>query len=160
MHEGLVVEAGDEDLRQDVVDRTHVGLDIGPGVLAVCRQTFVDLDLGGAQVRLGAVAALKLDQRVWLFRTGGENAARTVILEAAGDQMDAVGEQGRGEGIAGIALERTAVEGEVDRAAPVDPATGRGAEFSLAHDRLPCFSAVAGSATGAVSVDSVAPPIG
>ena len=83
-----------------------------------------------------------------------------MILEAAANQMDAVGEQGRGEGIAGIALERPAVEGEVDRAAPVDPAAGRGAEFSLAHDRLPCFSAVAVSVTGAVSADSVAPPIG
>ena len=38
-----------------------------------------------------------------------------------------------------------------------DPAAGRGAEFSLAHDRLPCFSAVAVSVTGC-STDSVASP--
>src|SRR3546814_1589571 len=47
-----------------------------------------------------------------LFDTGREQAARPVVLEAAAVEVDAAGEQGRGEGVAGKAAVAFAVEGE------------------------------------------------
>ena len=45
-----------------------------------------------------------LDQGVGLLGAGGDDAARAVVLEAAPDQVDAVGQQRRGQGVAAVAL--------------------------------------------------------
>ena len=80
----------------------------------------------GAGVRLEAAgAAAGADQRVRLVGAGGDDAARAVVLERAAHQVDAVGEQRRGEGVAGEALVALAVEGEADRPAVVDAAAVR-----------------------------------
>ena len=84
---------------------------------------------------LGSLRApcAELDQRVGLLRAGGDDAAGPVILEAAPHQMHAVGEQGGGEGVAGMALVALAVEGEADGLGAVDAAALEQAEGLLAH---------------------------
>ena len=62
----------------------------------------VELDLRRAQVRrLAPAAAIDVDQRVRLLRARRKDAARPVILERAPDEMNAVGQQRRGQRIAG-----------------------------------------------------------
>ncbi|MCC2665808.1 MAG: hypothetical protein K0S35_3730 [Geminicoccaceae bacterium] len=120
-HEGLVVEAGRQQWAQPVAERAEVELERRPAVLAVGDQPVVQLDLGSPDVGLGTAAATELDQRVGLLRSGRDDAARAMVLEATSDQMNAVGEQGRGERVAGEALVARAVEGEAEPPPTVDP---------------------------------------
>ena len=75
------------------------------------------LAVAGSAFLLCLLAALWLytrdvDQRVRLLGTGGQNAARTVILERTADEMNAVGEKRRGDRVALERRQRAAVEGE------------------------------------------------
>ena len=133
-HEGLVIEAGGKNARQLVERCAHVEADAGPAVLGFGGQALDQLDLGGAHVGVAACALAELQQRVRLLRAGGEDAARAVVLEAASDQVHAVGEQRRGQGVAGIALIGRIVEAEADRLGPVDQAPLGQAE-ALSHGR-------------------------
>ena len=121
-HEGLVVEARREQRAKDAIQRPQVEADGWPAVLARGGQAFVQLDLGRARVRLGARAAAQLHERVGLLGAGAEDATRAVILEAAPDQMDAVREQRRSERVAGVTFVAGAIEGEMERPPPIDPA--------------------------------------
>ena len=126
-HEGLVVKARREEALQDRVHRADVELQRREAVLALCVKAVIKLDLGGTEVRLGPGAATDADERVRLFRSDGDDAARTVVLEGTADKMDVVGEQRRGERVALIALIALAVEREGERACAVDPAAIGGA---------------------------------
>ncbi len=133
-HERLVVEARREQPREHVVERADVEAHRRPAVLARGDETGVELDLRGARVGLGARAARELHQRVGLVGARGGDAARPVVLEAAGDEMHAVGEQRRGERVARAALVADAVELERERRRAVDEAAFRQAE-RLRHAR-------------------------
>ena len=73
-------------------------------MLARRAQPVIERDLGRPAVRFGSAAGFELDQRRRLLRPGRDDAARAVVLETARDEADAVGEQGRGQRIAGMAL--------------------------------------------------------
>ena len=67
-----------------------------------------------------------------------------MILEAARNQVDTVGEQGRGQGVAGVALEAPSVEGEAEGSRSIDAAALGQAKWlrphppsSFASGRLP-----------------------
>ena len=125
-HEGLVVEAGREQRSHAVVDRADVEGEAGPAVLAGRLEAVAQLLDGGAGVRLEAAgAAAGAHQRVRLVGAGGDHAARAVVLERAAHQVDAVGEQRRGQGVAGEAGVALAVEAEADRLRVVDAAAVR-----------------------------------
>ena len=111
-HEGLVVKARREEALQDRVHRADVELQRREAVLALCVKAVIELDLGGTQVRLGPGAAADADERVRLFRSDGDDAARTVVFEGTADKMNVVGKQRRGERVALIALIALAVERE------------------------------------------------
>jgi len=68
-HEGLVVEAGDEQRSSQLVDRAQIELQRGPAVLALGRKSVVKLDRGRLGVGLTPRAAAQFDQRVGLFRS-------------------------------------------------------------------------------------------
>ena len=110
----------------------HVKCQRRPAVLALRLEAVVELGGGGARVRLAPGAGAQLDDRVRLLRAGREDAARPVVLERAADQRDAVGQQRRGERIAGMALVGAAVELEQQRLAAVDEAAG-GDAVGLRH---------------------------
>lgn len=112
-HEGLVVEAGREEGRHQVVDAADIEGQRREAVLRFDDHAVEDFLHRGTHVRLlaGAVAR-NVDQRVRLFGTGRENAARAVILERAADQMDVVGDQRRGDSITLQRRVALAVEGE------------------------------------------------
>ena len=112
-HEGLVVEAGRKHRRGEVVDRADVEGERRPAVLRCRGQPVIELLHGGADIRrLARGVALDLDQRVGLFRAGRQDAARAMVFERAADEMDAVGEQRRGQRVALDAGVGLAVEGE------------------------------------------------
>ena len=125
-HEGLVVEAGGEQRAEVVVDRAHIEGERGPAVLARRLEAGAQLLEGGAGVRLEAAgAAAGAEEGVRLVGSGGDDAARAVVLERPPHQVDAVREQRRGEGVTGEALVALAVDGEADRALVVDAAAVR-----------------------------------
>src|SRR5690606_15080100 len=124
-HESLVVEPGRKERREHVARLAEIEPQRWPAVLAARRESREDLDLRGAHIGLGARPGAELDQGVRLLGTGAEDAARPMILEAAPDQVDAVGEQGRGQGVTGKAGVAPAVEGEADRPGAIDPAAAR-----------------------------------
>jgi hypothetical protein len=119
-----------------VVDRHDVEAERWPAILAVGDQSVEQLDRGGASIGLLARSAAQFDNRVGFFRTRGLDAARPMILEAAPDQVYAVGEQRRGERVALVALVGFAVEGEADYASAVDMTATAGAEL-LRHFAQP-----------------------
>ena len=123
-HERLVVEAGGEKRREPLGDGAGIEIDARPAVDAGRPQPVVEIDDGGRQVGLGVGAGFQLHQGVGLLDAGGEDAARAVILEAAADHGDVVGEQRRGQGVPRMALVAAAVEGERQRPVAVDAAPG------------------------------------
>ena len=67
--------------------------------------------LGRPIVRIDATAAaVDREQRIGLLGAVAEDAARPMILERAADEVDAVGEQRRGDRVAGVRLDGLAVE--------------------------------------------------
>ena len=121
-HEGLVVEACRQERRQQVVHGADVEGERRPAVLARGDQPVVELGGGGARVRLAPRAGAQFDQRVRLLGARREDAARTMILERAPDQLHAVRHQGGRERVAGEALERASVERERERPRAIDQA--------------------------------------
>ena len=121
-HECLVVEARRQEGREQVVDRQQVMAQRTAVVLAPGLQPVEQLGDGRAGIGLAVSAAAQLDQRVGLFGAGAEDAARPVVLETSAHHADAVGEQRRGQGIAGMAGQPPAIEAEGEAAAAVDRA--------------------------------------
>ena len=112
-HEGLVVEAGGEEGRQQVVDRADIEGERRPAVLRDHLHAVEDVLHRGAHVRLLAGGiALDADQGIRLLGAGRDDAARAVILEGTADEMDAVGEKRRGDRVAFERRVALAVEGE------------------------------------------------
>ena len=127
-HEGLVVEPCGDHFAGDAVHSHQVEGERGPAVLRAGGKPVIDLLHGGADVgRLAGAIALDGDQRVRLLRARRQDAARTMVLERAADEMDVVGDQRGGERVAfegGVFL---AVEGKAD---------GLAGEAALAGDAV------------------------
>src|SRR5258708_7791452 len=120
--EGLVVEASRDERRDEIIGAAKIEADRGGAVLAGGDQAVAELGHGGARVGDAALPQSQLQERVRLLGASRINAARPVILEAAANQMDAVGDERRGEGVAGVTLIGDAVEDEVPGLAAVDAA--------------------------------------
>ncbi len=147
-HEGLVVEACAEKVRQPVIDRHQIESKRREPVLASGDQPVMELGHGDPAVRLAAGAGAKLDKAVRLFRSGRNNAARTVIFERASDKPHAVGDQRRGERVAGKAAITPPVKGEAERCAAVDQAavkTVHLGHFALRPEAMPAATSAASS---------------
>jgi len=82
-----------------------------------------------------------LQHRVRLFGTGSKDAAWARVLEAAADDVDAVGQQRGGQGVAFEAFVGLAVEAEGQDFVTVDPTTV-GQAIDLAHTFAPAALAV------------------
>ena len=122
-HEGLVVEAGAEDRREDLVRRQQVEPQRRPAILARRGKPVIKLDGRGPGVRLAPRTRPQFDQRVRLLGPRRQDSARTMIFERTADQTHAVGEESRGERIALEARELLAVEAEADGLRPIDHST-------------------------------------
>ena len=110
-------------------DHQHVGVhvrgvvaggvgDLGEPALpgdAAGDQPVVQLDGGGQQHRLGE-GLLDLDQAAGVLGPRRGDAAGPAQLDAGGDLVHAVGQQRRGQGVAGVPGQFPAVEGEGVRA--------------------------------------------
>ena len=124
--EHLVVKARRQEAREMRIDRADVELEAGPVVLRGAGETVEKLGRGDALVGFQARAGPQMDKGIGLFGAGGHDAARAVILEGAPDQHLIVGQQRRGQRIAGMALEALAVEAEMEDAALVEEAAASG----------------------------------
>ena len=119
-HEGLVIEPGGEEWRENVVDRHRVEPERGPAVLAAGDQAVVDLLHRGAGIGRDVDAGADGDQRVRLVRPGSDRAPRAVILEGPAHEPDVVRQQRGGDRIARETRHGFPVEAEGDRLRPVD----------------------------------------
>ena len=124
-HEGLVVEPGRQQARGEVVEGADVEVQRRPVILARAGEPVEELDLGGAQVRLGARAPAQPDERVRLLHPGADHPAAAVVLEAPPHRAHPVGEQRGGDAVAGAAAERAPVELEAKLPAALDEAALR-----------------------------------
>ena len=95
-------------------------------VLRFRAQPVEKLGRGGALVGFHPGGFAQSDQGVGFFRAAGDNAARAVVFERPSYEGLAVGQQGRGEGIALITCEVLAVEGELQGFGAVDQVTAAG----------------------------------
>ncbi|MNQ99437.1 hypothetical protein D3C85_1151700 [compost metagenome] len=153
IHEGLVVEPRRHHAAADLAEDAHdIVLHVRPAVGAAGHQAGVQRLLGGAHVgHLGGLGGADLQDCVGLLRTGCDDAARTGVLEAAADDVDAVGQQGCGQGVTGEALVVLAVEGEGQRLAAIDAAT-LGKTVDLAHAVTPAVVAFFSPTVASVTV--------
>src|SRR5580704_10503774 len=78
-HEGLVVEAGDEDRREERAHGADVERERWPAILAARLKTVEELGGGGPRIRLAPRATAQLHECVGFFGPRGENAAWAVI---------------------------------------------------------------------------------
>src|SRR5581483_3155539 len=129
--EGLVVEARRHQSLEQADDGEHVEARARPAVHRARLQTVEQLDLRRLEIRLGARAGAELHERVRLLEARADDAARTVILEAARSDAHAVGEQ---RGCERVALETdifASVEAKAQRLVAIDRAAFARAQ---AHD--------------------------
>jgi len=124
-HEGLVVEAGHEQRGRQLIHRHHVEGQAGPAVLAMRLKAFVQRHGRGACVGIRVDARADGHQRIRLLASGGQDAARPVVLERTADQTHVVGEKGRGQGVARESAQPASVERERQRFGAVNEATVR-----------------------------------
>ena len=110
--EGLVVEARRQQLRAPAEDRADIEPGRGEDIHAAGAQAIGKRHLGRHQVRHRGRTAADLHQPVGVLHPRRHDAARPVILKAAPDQVNAVGDQCRGQGIARVPLVGPAVEAE------------------------------------------------
>ncbi len=138
VHEGFVVEPRRHHVAANLAqDAHHVVVDVRPAVGAGGDQTCVQRLLRGAHVGdLGGFGGADLQDGVRLLGACGDDAARTRVFEAAANDVDAVGQQGRCQAVTGITLVGLAVEGEVQDLAAVDTAAA-GEAIGLAHTFSP-----------------------
>ena len=141
-HEGLVVEARRHELTTQGAQQTHhVAVYVGPAIGALGDQAVVQRLLRGAHVgHLARFGGTQLHDGVGLIGSSGHHTTRTGVLEAAIDDVHTIGEQGRGERVAGKALEADAIEVETQRARAVDAAAGA-ETIALAHFAAPLSEA-------------------
>src|SRR5690625_4221038 len=93
-------------------------------------------------IGIGARILTQLYQGIGLLGTGRKDPAGPVILEAARDQVNAVRQEGRGQGVARMPLVAAAVEGEAEALRAVEQTTFWQAE-TLGHgSQRPCRGAV------------------
>ena len=139
-HERLVVEAGDEDRRQRIVDGADVEVERRPSGSASAATGRATASMADARLfgSIAAASAIDRQQRVRLLGSVAEDAARAVKLERPADEVDAVGEQRRGDRVAGERLQLHAVEPHRDRFRAVD-AAAPGETVGL-HHRLPRYA--------------------
>ena len=157
-HEGLVVEAGRDQLAGELVGRADIEGERREAVLADDGQPVMDLEQRRRDVGLADVALQHRHQRVRLVDAGGKHAARAVVFERAAEQADAVGKQRRGQRVAGIADIGLAVEGEADGTVRGRSARRRrcgAGSLAGSMPAVPVRSAVAGVAREADARDLV-----
>ncbi len=131
--------------RQQIADLAGIEAKIRPAILAEGLQSSVELDLRRPQIGLGAHAGSQLNQSIGFLGAAREDPPRPVVLEAAPDKMNAVGEQGRSERITGITGVLFAVETESQWPIAIDaPAGGCSTELP-GHDLRLTFLAMAGA---------------
>jgi hypothetical protein len=135
LQEGLVVEARRQDARARRRHRAEVEGEARPVVLAARDEALGERHGGRAGVRLEPGAGAEADEGVRLLDAGGEDAAGAMVLEAAADEGDAVGEQRGGEGVAGEAGQAAAVPGEGEGCSAVDPRPPSGRRRIMAAPR-------------------------
>jgi hypothetical protein len=108
-----------------LVDGTHVEADRGPAVLRPGGEPLDQLQLGGPDVRVAPRVRADLNQGIGFLGTGRDDAPGPVVLETAADQVHAVGQQGRGQGVACVAVVAPVVEVERPGLGAVDTSAGR-----------------------------------
>ena len=123
-HEGLVVKPRAQQRGKEIIDRQQVRIEAGPAPGGRCDQAVVQLHFRGAQPGDGVRSRSHLHDGVGFFRADAHDATPAVVLETAGYRADAVRQQGGGQGVAGVTLERAAVEAERQGAGTVDAAAG------------------------------------
>ena len=121
-HERLVIEAGGQEGREQVIDRQQIMAQRAQVVLAGGLQPVEQLGDGRPRIRLPVRAAPQLDQRVRFFRTRREHASGPVILETPGHQPDPVGEERRGQCVTGMPRQAPTVEEKSQSSAALDRA--------------------------------------
>ena len=109
-HEGLVIEASWQKACKPAVHAAQVKLDAGLGVDGLCAQAGHQFYLSHAGVGHGAGTVKQLHQGIGLLHPGAQNAARAVVFPAARHQGYTIGQQGRGQCVAGQPLKTAAVE--------------------------------------------------
>ena len=109
-HEGLVIEAGAKKGREPVIHPHQIESKRRESILAGRDEPVIELGHGGAAVRLPTGAGTKLDKAVRFFRPGRDDAARPVIFEGPADKPHTIGDQRRGQRVAGISGQLPPVE--------------------------------------------------
>ena len=96
-----------------------------PSVLAVRLEPIVKFGSRGAGVGLASAARAQFDEGVGLLGPRRQDAARAVIFERTADQAHTIGQQRRGQSIAGQASHPSAIEREAEAPFAIDAAALR-----------------------------------
>ena len=122
-HEGLVIETGREQHIGAIVHGPDVEGQARPFVLAFGDQPLAQFLHGGAGVGFKpARPARGADQGIRFLGPGGDGTTRTVVFERSSHQVNAIGQQGRGDGVPAQSLIGFAIEGKADRGIVIDAA--------------------------------------
>ncbi len=118
--EGLVVETGRPQRRDEIERAAHIETQARPAVLRAHRETLAHGDERRTCARFEPVALADRDQRVGFLDARAEDAARPMELEAAADEAFAVREQRRGDRVALESAHRPAVPAPLHRSCAID----------------------------------------
>ena len=118
--EGLVIEGGVPERRGPVERAAEIEAHARPGILGAHLETLPHGDHRRARRWLEFRAAAECDECIRFLRADGEHASRPVQFHSAADDRDIVGEERRGDGVAGEGGQPPAVPAEVDGLRAID----------------------------------------
>ena len=131
-HEGLVIERGWQQAGEPLVDGHQVKLRRRPAIDRARLQPIAQTHRGD-----GLIAALlvpeQLNKGTGFLGADAGDAARAVVLEAAGGEALAIGQQSRGQSVTLEAGKNLTVKGKFDRPFPINTAPGWQAETVIRH---------------------------
>ena len=100
-HESLVVEAADKQRREPRIDGHQVKGGRRPAVLTACNEAVEQLRGCARDVRVCSSVLTEGKQTVGLLNSGREKTARPMVFEAPSDECYTIGQERRGQRVAG-----------------------------------------------------------
>ena len=94
-------------------------------MLGRCFETIIKFDFGDSNVRLRPGAGSDTYHRAWIFNAHADHPAWPVILKTATDQLDAVRQQCRRQGVSLVGRILAPVKLEADRLVAIQAAAER-----------------------------------
>src|SRR6202522_431467 len=131
--ECFVIKAGGENRRKPIVDRRNVKSNAGPTVHAGRDEAWMNFKQAGPHIWRASRTRSHIHKTRGFFNAAAVDPTRPMQFDAASDELHAIREQCRGQGVAMKSGVGTIVESKPDLAGAIEPRAARRRQSAGAH---------------------------